>query len=70
MDVLTGILQFLGRDIAKLARPILRLPVAADMIAAGIAFPEWQIGQIGSVRIDLDTISKTGLDFSLALAEI
>ncbi len=36
--------------------------MATNEVFAGVTFPEWEAGEIGPMRVDLASISQTGVD--------
>jgi hypothetical protein len=60
--------QFLCRDVSKWPSSILRLMMAAHIIAALVALPEWQIAQITAVWINFRAVCESRKNESPALA--
>jgi hypothetical protein len=53
VNMLPRVLKFLGRYVAERLCPVGSLVMATNVVAAGVAFPEWQIMQVKSMRINL-----------------
>lgn len=66
MNVLSRVLDGWCRYTAEWLSAVLRLVVTANVVAAVIAFPEWQRSQVWAMWIYLSAISKSGLHFDLA----
>lgn len=57
-------------DDAKGVRPICRLMVASNEVSAVVAFPEWQIAKVTTMRINFSSVSKPCFHISTASAAI
>jgi hypothetical protein len=70
MDVLASIHDLSGRNISERSGSVLGLPMATHIVFAGVALPERNMVQIGTVRVDLGAVSEPSLNFKSAAAAI